>query len=222
MSARFGLRGLGRVSVWGVARGPVVALAVVLVLTACSRSDDNGDAATMTGPIANTSTSAPGGPVPTSAPSSVPATTRAGGERCNGSGVRIQATEGRAATGHALAVVEIVNTSAGRCAVNGYPSVDVLDGQGRVLAQATSRSGFILNDRPPTAVTIEPGGVAYFGIESTSVCGGGGPGTIGERLRIVLPDDSQAITMAAPLTVCPQPDIRVSPVRESVVAISQS
>jgi hypothetical protein len=93
--------------------------------------------------------------------------------------------------------------------------VELLDVRGRVLAQGQPRGGSILADTPPAPVTIAPGRAAYFGVESENVCPDDQPGSSSDRLRVVLPDDGAPAVVAAGITVCPRPDILVSPVRAS-------
>jgi hypothetical protein len=136
-----------------------------------------------------------------------------GPERCQTPTVQVRPVDTRAAAGHGLSIFEVRNASRGPCRVSGYPAVDLLDTQGRVLARAQPRGGSILGDKPPAAVTIRSGGAAYFAIESENVCPDDQPGSTSDRMRVVLPEDAAPAVVAAGITVCPRPDILVSPVR---------
>jgi hypothetical protein len=143
-----------------------------------------------------------------------PSTTGIG--RCTTSGLALRANGGSAATGHALAVFELRNTSSKPCRILGYPGVRVLDASGATLTDAQRAPGFILDDRPPAAVTVSAGQVAYFGVESANVCQGGGDPKPAASLRVTPPDETAALTVAATVNVCPgTPSVLVSPVRSS-------
>jgi len=55
--------------------------------------------------------------------------------------------------------------------------------------------------------------VAYFAIESTSVCGGDDAGTPSEAVQVTLPDDTAPAVVADQVVVCSPANVLVSPVR---------
>lgn len=127
--------------------------------------------------------------------------------------MRIAFLESRTAAGRSLAVFEVRNSGARPCRLAGHPRVEVLDRSGRALATAQRRAGTILGASPPAPVTIAPRGAAYFGVESETVCADDLPPVESDRMRVVLPEDTAPAEVAATVTVCPQPEILVSPVR---------
>ena len=196
-------------------RRAVPAVAVVAVaLAACSGSSEDSARPLTTVPVpvsvsvseATTSTAPPEVTTTVAAPA-------AGPERCPGSAVRIAFLDSRAAAGHSLAVFEVRSTGSRPCRLTGHPAVEVLEPSGRVLATAAPGAGSILDASPPAAVTVEPRGAAYFGVESETVCPDDAPGTDADRLRVVLPEDTAPVEVAAAITVCPRPGILVSPLR---------
>ena len=130
--------------------------------------------------------------------------------------------DSKAALGHGLDVFEVRDTSSRPCRLAGYPGVELLDAQGRVLAQGQRHPGYILGDRPPSPVTIANGAAAYFGIEFLNACPGDEPGAMSERLRVLLPDETAAVLVAARITVCAEPYVVVSAVRRSEAELARS
>jgi uncharacterized protein DUF4232 len=193
----------------------VAVVAVVAVaLAACSGSSEDSARPLTTVSVsvsvseATTSTAPPEVTTTVAAPA-------AGPERCPGSAVRIAFLDSRAAAGHSLAVFEVRSTASRPCRLTGHPAVEVLEPSGRVLATAAPGAGSILDASPPAAVTVGPRGAAYFGVESETVCPDDAPGTDADRLRVVLPEDTAPVEVAAAITVCPRPGILVSPLRAS-------
>ena len=193
----------------------LVAAFAAVVVPSCSGSEDPPrrltTVAPTTAPVAESTTSS-------SSPAESTTTTArgpAGAERCQGRAVRMALLDSRAAAGHTLTVFEVRNTAPRACRLAGHPAVEVLDRSGRVLARAAPGAGSILAGSPPAPVTVGAGGVAYFGVESESVCPDDAPAADSDRVRVVLPDDTAPVDVAAPITVCPRPEILVSPVRAS-------
>jgi hypothetical protein len=179
-------------------------------------------------PAASTSTTAgasgstvPSTVAPPSSSTAVPSTAAAVA-RCTTGDLSVRANGGSAATGHALAVFELRNTSSKPCRMVGYPGVRVLDGSGATLTDAQRTAGFILGDVPPAAVTVAAGQVAYFGVESTNVCQGDLNPTPSASLRVTPPDETAALTVAATVNVCRgAQSVLVSPVRATTAEITR-
>ena len=127
--------------------------------------------------------------------------------------MEIAFVDSRAAAGHSLAVFVVRNPTTGPCRLTGHPAVELLDPSGRVLASVRRGAGSILSGSSPAAVTVAPRGAAYFAIESESVCPEDAVPVDSDRVRVVLPDDASPVEAAATITVCPQPEILVSPIR---------
>lgn len=194
---------------------------LLMLLTACS-SSGRGSAPPATSTATTTPTSAP----VTSAPSTSVATTAVGSTsgiaRCATSGLTLRPNTASAATGHALHVFELRNTTSAPCRLTGYPGVRVLDAAGATLADAQRTGGFILPDVPPSTVTVGAGQSAYFGVESSNVCQGGPDPVPAATLRVTPPDETTSLTVAAILNVCPGgTSILVSPVRANVADITR-
>jgi hypothetical protein len=134
-------------------------------------------------------------------------------ERCTASTSQISKVDTRAATGHALRVYAVRNSSGRPCRTTGSPAVTLRDSTGRTLATAGTGAGFILPDRPATAVMVAPGQSAFFGIESTSLCAGDDPGATSDTLQVVLPGDTAPAVVAEQIVVCSPPAIVASPLR---------
>jgi uncharacterized protein DUF4232 len=156
---------------------------------------------------ATTSSSAPASPATTAAPG--------GPQACPGPAVEISFLDSRAAAGHSLAVFVVRNPTTRPCRLTGHPGVELLDSAGRVVATARPGAGSILSGSPPAPVTIAPRAAAYFAVESESVCPDDSPAADSERVRVVLPGDASPAEVPATITVCPRPEILVSPIRTS-------
>ncbi len=192
---------------------PITAVFALALLAACSGSSDDSARPLSTSapvPSSEATTTSSSAPEPTTT-----TLARAGPEGCRGSTVQITFLESRAAAGHSLAVFEVRNPTTRPCRLAGHPAVEVLDPSGRVLATARRGPGAILGPSPPTEVTVAPRSAAYFALESESVCPDDSPAADSDRVRVVLPGDTAPTEVAAAMTVCPRPEILVSPVRAS-------
>lgn len=97
--------------------------------------------------------------------------------------------------------------------MEGHPGVEVLDASGRVLATARARAGAIVGPSPPRPVTVAPARAAYFAVESQDICADDATPADSDRLRVALPEDASSVDVAATVTVCPQAELVVSPIR---------
>ncbi|HWC11648.1 MAG TPA: DUF4232 domain-containing protein [Acidimicrobiales bacterium] len=190
-----------------------VAAAAVSLLASCSGSSEDSARSLTTVPVSvsePTSTS--------SVPPEVTTTTGVaptGPERCRGTAVEVTLLDERAAAGTSLIVFQVRNTGPGPCRLAGHPGAEALDASGRVLATARRGPGVILSGAPPAPVTVGARGTAYFAVQAPNICPDDAPPVDSERVRIVLPEDDAPVEVAAGLTVCPQPELLVSPVRAS-------
>lgn len=202
----------------------VLEAAVVLgLMVSCTRSSHR--AAPVTTSAVSSTTGSTAAPPSSSATTTATTTTTApalGPDRCQTSTVRLGLVDTRAAAGHGLAIFEVRNTSARPCRASGYPEVELLDASGQVLAQGQPRPGSIVGGNPPSPVTIAAGAVAYFGVESETICPEDQPPTVSERARVTLPDDPAPAMVVATISVCPQPHIVVSPLRRSQAEITRA
>ena len=206
-------------------RRAVAVLAVVAALGACSSSEDaTGQAATASAPVVTSTTPATTTSTvpPDTSPTTTP-TTRPGAAPCTSPGLALASGEGRAALGRALHVFTLRNTSGQPCRMTGSPGVALLDGQGRVVAEARPGSGYILSDRPAKDVSLAAGASAWFGVETSTLCAGDAPPTPSPRVRVAPPGDQAAapLVVAVTIDVCADQAVIVSPVRASERELAQ-
>jgi len=122
--------------------------------------------------------------------------------------------------GHAIAVFELANVASSSCQLFGSPGVEVLDSQGRSLAEGLDQEGFIFSNEAPVPVVLRPGEGAYFGVESITNCPGDDPARISESIAVTPPGETSSLTVAAEMTVCTPPHIVVSPIRANQAQLS--
>ena len=168
----------------------------VAVLERCSR------------PSANPALPVPGAPTaPQPAPGGVlPASTP-----CRVAQLRLTSETGDAGAGNRVNVFGVTNAGTTPCSVAGYPSVSLLDGQGRALTAIRSDQ----NPNTATPVNIPVGGKAFFDIAWNVVPNEGrGQTTCPSvtRIRATVPGDDTAVTLAQTLTPCGG-RVRISPFR---------
>ncbi|MFF5178716.1 DUF4232 domain-containing protein [Micromonospora sp. NPDC000316] len=126
--------------------GAVVASA--LALGACAPGDHRGQSGDPTGPP----------PVRTAAPSPFASTDPL--PECPGSGIRIRATGGDAASGLRALGLELVNCGEQPYRLNGYPSLQVVDEQRQPIALRVLNGAKDITmgfDQPPREVTLQSG-----------------------------------------------------------------
>ena len=210
----------------GAAVGAVVAALLAVALGACSGSGSGSPTAAppaASSTVAGAATSGPATSVPAGPTSSAPAATpTAVDARCHSADLSLKADGGGAATGHAVAVFDLVNTATRACTLTGYPGVAALGGQGATLVSAAHGPGFILADAPPATVMLGPGQAAYFGVEWTNVCAGGVAPVSSSSLSVTPPGETASLLVAASVTVCPgSQSVLVSPVRAAKAEVSR-
>ncbi len=140
-------------------------------------------------------------------------TSTTGSDRCTTAASQIGYVDGQGATGHFIDIFSVKNTATKPCRVFGYPGVVLLDAAGRVMAQGQRKGGFLLPDRPATPVTLAPGQIGYFGIESTDLCPNQDHVPQSDRVQVILPEETAPAVVSRRILVCQQPNILVSPVR---------
>jgi membrane-bound inhibitor of C-type lysozyme len=171
----------------------------VAVLERCSR------------PSANPALPAPGGPgQPQPTPGGVlPASTP-----CRVAQLRLNSETGDAGAGGRTNVFGVTNAGTAPCSVSGYPSVSLLDSQGRALTAIRSDQ----NPNIATPVNIPVGGKAYFDIHWTVVPNEGAGERVcpsAARVRVLIPGDTAALAIPLAFTPCGG-RIRVNPFRAGV------
>ena len=175
----------------------------VAVLERCSRPSANPNLPVPGQPTTPQPT--PGGVLPASTP-------------CRVAQLRLTAETADAGMGGRTQVLGVANAGTTPCSVAGYPSVSLLDGQGRALTAIRSEQ----NPNTATPVNIAAGGKAYFDIHWSVVPNeGAGERTCptAGRVRVLIPGDAAAL--AIPLTFTPCGGrIRVNPFRAGVEPVA--
>ncbi|MDG6101449.1 DUF4232 domain-containing protein [Dactylosporangium aurantiacum] len=136
------------------------ALAAAAVLTGCGTTPAHPDQT-----VARPDVSAPDMVPATTPPPTTPPTSAAPSPQCLAPGVTLSVGEVDAAMGLRAVGITLRNCGAATYTVQGYPDVDVLDADRRVLdvtvLDGTSNVAMIERyDAPPKRVTVRPGGTA--------------------------------------------------------------
>jgi hypothetical protein len=174
-----------------------VAGAVVVVLLALGRATPPPVPA---GPIASASTS----PAPTanqeqaSPATPQPGSTGAGpGGACAVSQLGLRAGRTTAATSHTGTIFTFRNQSHVACTLEGFPGLQMLDGQGRPLPTSVNwGTDYVVHAERPALVTLAPGGEASFvlGTESPGAWGLTCPTSV--QLEVTPPDETHRLVIA--------------------------
>ena len=157
-------------------------------------------------------------PVPAPPPDGTTPTTGPLAPPCRSSQLKLSAEGGDAGAGNRVAVLGAQNVGAQPCSLNGYPTVTLLDGQGRSLTaiRAEQQPGNYFGGAiGPTPVTLAPQAKAWFDIAWSVVPNE----AIGERscpnaatVRVAAPGDTAVVTLAQAFAPC-SGRIRVRPFR---------
>jgi membrane-bound inhibitor of C-type lysozyme len=170
----------------------------VAVLERCARPSAN-PAQPAQGP-ADQETPAPGGVLPFTAP-------------CRSAQLRLSNDAVDAGAGNRANVFGVTNTGTGACSLSGYPSVSLLDAQGRALTKIRSDQ----NPAIATPVSIPGNGKAFFDIAWNVVPHEGAGERVcpsAARLRVLIPGDTAALAIPLAFTPCGG-RIRVNPFRST-------
>lgn len=173
----------------------------VAVLERCARPSAN-PGLPAPGP-GEPATPASGGVLPASTP-------------CRVAQLRLSNDAGDAGAGNRANVFGMTNTGTLACSVSGYPSVGLLDAQGRVLTAVRS-------DQVPavaTPVSIPANGKAFFDIAWNIVPNEGAGERVCPsvaRVRVLIPGDTAALAVPLAFTPCGG-RIRVNPFRSTAEA----
>ena len=171
----------------------------VAVLERCSRPSANPALPVPGAPT--TPQPAPGGVLPASTP-------------CRAGQLRLNSETGDAGAGNRVNVFGVTNAGTAPCSVAGYPSVGLLDGQGRALTAVRSDQ----NPQTATPVNIPAGGKAFFDIAWNVVPNEGAGERVcpsAARVRVLIPGDPAALAIPLAFQPCGG-RIRVNPFRSSV------
>lgn len=189
----------------------LVGLAAALSLSACDRDP----AAAIRAP--ETPVSEPPAPAQPM-PEETTATTGSLAAACRSRQLRLSAEGGDAGAGNRVAVLAAHNVGAQPCSLNGYPTVTLLDGEGRSLTEIRAEQqpgNYFGGATEPTPVTIAPQAKAYFDIAWSVVPNE----AIGEQacpdaatVRVAVPGDPSVVTLEQAFAPCGE-RIRVRPFR---------
>jgi hypothetical protein len=130
---------------------------------------------------------------------------------CRTADLRLAAGEGDAGTGNRAQILTLTNAGTAPCTLSGYPSVSLLDANGRAV------TGVRADQNPGTAapVTLPAGGRAFFDIAWNVVPNEAqGQTTCPTAARVTVRLGGDTATLAVPLSLTPCGGrIRVNPVR---------
>ncbi|WGM48850.1 hypothetical protein KOAAANKH_03758 [Brevundimonas sp. NIBR10] len=191
----------------------LVGLAAALNLSAC----DQDPAAAIH--VAQAPAAEPQAPTrPMSVPDGTTSETGPRASACRSRQLRLSAEGGDAGAGNRVAVLAAQNVGAQPCSLDGYPTVTLLDGQGRSLTEIRAEQqpgNYFGGATEPTPVTLAPQAKAYFDIAWSVVPNE----AIGERacpdaatVRVAAPGDTSVVTLAQAFAPCGG-RIRVRPFR---------
>lgn len=140
------------------------------------------------------------------------------GAPCAAADLRLAVEGGDAGMGHRLTTLALRNAGAAACTVSGYPTVSLLDDQGRALTSVRAvpaTGGYLVQGRVPTPVAIRPGQAAWFDLawsviphedQGETVC------PSARTVRVVAPGAAAPIDLPLAFTPCGG-QVEVSPVR---------
>jgi hypothetical protein len=191
---------------------PVLALA--LTLSGCNQSA-NAPASAAKGPgTANVGPAVASAPAPASAAPSSPA--------CKSGDLTLSRISEDAGAGHRVVTYGVVNNSHAACSLTGYPTLTLIDTDGRrtdaVTVVATDQAFYNVGG-PPQAVNLTPGGKAVFFLSFAGIQATEKPCTAISRLIVIPPGNNQAIELADTLQVCTG-EVRLSPIRPNQGALT--
>jgi membrane-bound inhibitor of C-type lysozyme len=123
---------------------------------------------------------------------------------CRGAQLRLSTAGGDAGAGRRVSVIGVQNTGARACSLTGYPSVAVLDAQGRPMTAIRTEQHAAAGN---TARSIElaPNGRAYFDVSWTVIPHedkGETACPAAARIRVTPPGDTASATLAQAFTPC--------------------
>lgn len=140
------------------------------------------------------------------------------GAPCAAENLRLAVEGGDAGMGHSLTTLALRNTGADACTVTGYPSVSLLDDEGKLLTgvRAVQAPGnYFAQGRAPTPVEIHPQQAAWFDLAWTVIPHEDKGETTcpsAKTVRVTAPGATTAIALPLAFTPCGG-QVEVSPLR---------
>ena len=132
--------------------------------------------------------------------------------RCRREDLSIKEGETDAAMGGVRVTPYILtNTSSSACTLDGYPSVELLNGRGAVVKRSTQQK----SDEPVSLVLVETGKTAWFSLNYNS----GGAGYMGRpcptynKIRIRISGVTSPVVFRSSIQTCPRTDFQVTSIQ---------
>lgn len=149
------------------------------------------------------------------------------GAPCAAENLRLAVEGGDAGMGHRVTILALRNAGPSACTVTGYPSVSLLDGDGKLLTgvrAAQAPGNYFAQGRAPTPVEIRPQQAAWFDL-AWSVIPHEDKGETtcpsAKTVRVTAPGAASAITLPLAFTPCGG-QVEVSPLRPVADASAQT
>ncbi|RIJ69116.1 DUF4232 domain-containing protein [Brevundimonas sp. LPMIX5] len=149
------------------------------------------------------------------------------GAPCAAENLRLAVEGGDAGMGHRVTTLALRNTGPSACTVTGYPSVSLLDGDGKLLTgvrAAQTPGNYFAQGRAPTPVEIRPQQAAWFDL-AWSVIPHEDKGETtcpsAKTVRVTAPGAASAIALPLAFTPCGG-QVEVSPLRPVAEASAQA
>lgn len=149
------------------------------------------------------------------------------GAPCAAENLRLAVEGGDAGMGHRVTTLALRNTGPSACTVTGYPSVSLLDGDGKLLTgvlAAQAPGNYFAQGRAPTPVEIRPQQAAWFDL-AWSVIPHEDKGETtcpsAKTVRVTAPGAASAIALPLAFTPCGG-QVEVSPLRPVAAASAQA
>ena len=146
---------------------------------------------------------------------------------CVGTNLRLSVEGGDAGMGHRLTTLALRNAGPDACAVTGYPSVSLLDAEGKLMTgvRAVQAPGsYLAQGRAPTPVEIRPQQAAWFDLAWTVIPHEDKGETTcpsAKTVRVTAPGAATAIALPLAFTPCGG-QVEVSPLRPVADASAQT
>ena len=194
-------------------KATMLALSAALLLAACGSSTKSSSSTSAAPPAPTTAKSAPANST-TNHGSSNTVTPQASSSLCRASDLQLSFIGGQGATGHGLLGFELTNATPRPCHTYGFPGIQFLDGSGRPLPTATTRTTHdFFGTAPLEALIVAPRTSVSFrvgvthGIVSSAGC------TTAAGISVIPPDDTSSLRVTLPQGAYECRTATVSPVR---------
>lgn len=192
----------------------VGAAILVLALSGCGQGGKTP--ASSSGPgTANVGSAV--GSAPTSTVASAP-----GAPACKSGDLALNRINEDAGAGHRVVTYGLVNNGPAACVVNGYPTLSLIDADGRrtdAINVVQTDQAFFNVGGPAQPVTLGPGGKGVFFLSFAGIQATDKPCIAVAKLDVTPPGNTQSIELADTLQVCTG-EVRLSPVRPNQGAVT--